>query len=65
MAGHLGAKGPAWTNWMTAVVLLVMPKRLSAKEKDDWHGHCGWCNRRLGEEGERIAIKATFRDQTE
>ena len=50
---------------MTGIVLLIMPKRLSAKEKDDWLGHCGWCNRRMGEEGERIAIKARFRDQKE
>jgi hypothetical protein len=48
---------------MTAVVLLIMPKRLSAKGKDDWLGHCGWCNRRMGEEGERIVINARFRDQ--
>jgi len=48
---------------MTAVVLLIMTKRLSAKEKDDRLGHCGCCNRRMGEEGERIAIKARFRDQ--
>ena len=50
---------------MTAVLLLVMPKRLSAKEHDDWLRHCGWCNRRIGEKGERIAIKANFRDQKE
>jgi hypothetical protein len=48
---------------MTAVVLLIMTKRLSAKEKDDRLGHCGCCNRRMGEEGERIAIKARFRDK--
>jgi len=42
-----------------------MPKRLSANEKDDWLGHCGWCNRRIAEEGERIAINARFRDQKE
>ena len=40
-----------------------MPKRLrlSAREKDDWLGHCGWCNRRMGQEDERIAINARFR----
>jgi hypothetical protein len=27
---------------MTGVVLLIMPKRLSTKEKDDWLGRCGW-----------------------
>ena len=32
-------------------------------EKDRWLGHCGWCNRELGEQGERIAIKARFRDE--
>ena len=48
---------------MTVVVLLIMPKRLSAKEKDDWLGHCGWCNRRIGHEDERISINARFRDQ--
>jgi hypothetical protein len=50
---------------MAAVALFAMPERLSAKEKDAWLGHCGWCNRRMGEEGERIAIKAKFRDQKE
>ena len=48
---------------MTAVVLFVMPTRLSAKEKDRWLGHCGWCNREIGEVGERIAINARFGDQ--
>jgi hypothetical protein len=50
---------------VTAVLLLVMPKRSSTKEHDDWLGHCGWCHRRIGEQGERIAIKANFRDQKE
>jgi hypothetical protein len=50
---------------MTGIVLLIMPKRLSTKVKDDWLGHCGWCNRRMDEEGERFAIKARFRDQKE
>jgi hypothetical protein len=40
-----------------------MPKRLSAKERDVWLGHCAWCHRRLGEESGRIAIKSKFRDQ--
>ena len=53
----------AWTVSMRAVELFVMPKRLSAMEKDRWLGHCGWCNRELGEQGERIAIKARFRDE--
>jgi hypothetical protein len=48
---------------MTAVVLLIMPKRLSAREKDDWLGHCGWCNLRIGHEDERISINAKFQDQ--
>jgi hypothetical protein len=38
-------------------------KRLSAKEKDYWLGHCGWCNREIGEEDERIGINSRFRDQ--
>jgi len=50
---------------MTGIVSLIVPKRLSAQEKDYWLGHCGWCNRQMGEEGERIAIKARFRDQKE
>jgi hypothetical protein len=50
---------------MTGIVFLIMPERLSAKEKDVRLGHCGWCNRRMGEEGERIAIKARFLDQKE
>jgi len=50
---------------MTGILLLIMPKRLSAKEKDYWLDHCAWCNRRMGEEGERIAIKARFRDRKE
>jgi hypothetical protein len=42
-----------------------MSKRSLAKEKDAWLGHCGWCNRGLGEESERIAIKARLRDRKE
>jgi hypothetical protein len=38
-----------------------MPKQLSAMEKDRWLGTAAWCNRDIGEEGERIAIKARFR----
>jgi hypothetical protein len=48
---------------MTAVEQFVMPKRLSAMEKDRWLGHCGWCNREIGEDGQRIAINARFRDK--
>jgi hypothetical protein len=40
-----------------------MPKRLSAMEKDRWLGQCGWRNRELGEQGERIALKPRFRDK--
>jgi hypothetical protein len=40
-----------------------MPKPLSAAEKNRWLGHCGWCNREIGEDGERIAINARFRDR--
>jgi len=48
---------------MTAIELLIMPKRLSAKEQDSWLGHCGWCKREIGKKGERIAINARFRDK--
>jgi hypothetical protein len=48
---------------MTAIELFIMPNRLSAKEQDSWLSHCGWCNREIGKEGERIGIKARFRDK--
>jgi len=48
---------------MTAIELLIMPNRLSAKEQDYWLGHCGWCNREIGKEGERIAIKVRIRNK--
>jgi hypothetical protein len=57
-----GSKSSPWTRSMTAIELLIMPNRSSAEEQDYWLGHCGWCNRKIGEEGERIAIKARFRD---
>lgn len=41
----------------------MMPKRLSTKDSDYWLGHCGWCNREIGEEGDRITINARFRDK--
>jgi hypothetical protein len=56
-------KSAPWTPSVTAIELHIMPKRLSAKEQDSWLGHCGWCNRQIGEEGERIAINARFRDK--
>jgi hypothetical protein len=45
IAGSFSLIAWAWTVSMTTVELFVMPKQLSAKERDRWLGHCGWCNR--------------------
>jgi hypothetical protein len=59
---HMPEKG-LWTYSITDIKLLIVIKRLSAKEKDYWLGHCGWCNREIGEEDERIGFNARFRDE--
>jgi hypothetical protein len=57
------SKRALWTYSITDIGSLIVIRRLSAEEKDYWLGHCGWCNREIGDEDERIGLNARFRDE--